>query len=169
MDLAEEGFDVVVRLTDHPPEALAARPLGEVEFVLCAAPAYLDRHGAPLHPGDLARHNCICQGHPAAQESWRFESEAGAMRVRVAGNAAVSGSQAVRQLLLAGLGCGILPDFVAAEDLHRRRLIPLMPGYRPIGPFRKLHALYLPSRQGDAKVRAWIDYLAAAWAGSPST
>lgn len=159
VDLAEEGFDVVLRLTDHPSEALAARPLGEVGFVLCAAPSYLERHAAPVHPDDLTQHNCIRQGLPASQEPWRFESEGGPVRVRVAGNAVVSGSEAVRQLLLAGLGCGILPDFVAVADLDAGRLVRLMPDHPPLGPFRRLNALYLPSRQGDAKVRALIDYL----------
>jgi len=81
--------------------------------------------------------------------------------VRVDGNAVVGGSEAVRHLLIAGLGCGIVPDFVVADDLRDGRLLNLLPAYRPVGNFNNLYALYLPSRQGNAKVRAFIDHLLA--------
>lgn len=164
VDLAEEGFDVVLRLTDYPPEGLAARSLGTVRFLLCAAPAYLARCGEPVTPQDLIGHNCIRLGHPTLQDHWRFSTPSGAVSVRVDGNVAVSGSEAVRQLLLAGLGCGIVPDFVAVEDVRAGRLRELLPGCLPEGPFRQIHALYLPARQASAKVRAFVDYLVEAFA-----
>jgi len=159
VDLAEEGFDVVLRLTDLPPETLATRHLATVSFVLCAAPEYLARGGQPVRPEDLAGHNCICQGHPKVLRDWRFTGPTGEVTQRVDGNVWVNGSEAVRHLLLAGLGCSILPDFVVADDLRTGRLISLMPSYRPLGNFNNLHALYLPSRQGNPKVRALIDWL----------
>jgi DNA-binding transcriptional LysR family regulator len=159
VDLAEEGFDVVLRLTDQPPETLAARHLATVCFVLCAAPDYLVRRDQPERPEDLAGHNCICQGHPKVLRDWRFTGPTGEVTQRVDGNALVNGSEAVRQLLIAGLGCGVLPDFVVADDLRGGRLTRLMPSYRPLGNFNNLHALYQPSRQGNPKVRAFIDWL----------
>ncbi len=159
VDLAEEGFDVVLRLTDQPPDTLAARHLGPVRFVLCAAPDYLACHEAPLRPEDLSTHNCIRQGHPLLLSDWRFSGPEGETTVRVAGNVVVNGSEAVRQSLLAGLGCGVVPDFVVAEDLRAGNLASLLPAHRPLGNFNNLYALYLPSRQGNAKVRAFIDWL----------
>jgi DNA-binding transcriptional LysR family regulator len=53
----------------------------------------------------------------------------------------------------------VVPDFVAADDLREGRLVSLLPGYRPLGNFNNLYALYLPSRQGNTKVRAFIDWL----------
>lgn len=161
VDLAEEGFDVVLRLTDHPPEALAARHLAKVRFILCAAPDYLARHGEPRQPEDLAGHNCIRRNHPVVESDWRFIGPAGPVTTRVDGNVLVGGGEAVRQLLVAGLGCGIAPDFVVAEDLRAGHLVNLLPEYQPLGRFNNLYALYLPSRQGNPKVRAFIDHLAA--------
>ncbi len=161
VDLAEEGFDLVLRLTDQPPETLAARHLAPVSFVLCAAPAYLSRHGEPQQPQDLAGHNCVCQGNSPALRDWRFAGPTGEVTQRVDGNVLVNGSEAVRRLLIAGLGCGILPDFVVADDLRAGRLRSLLPKHRPLGNFNNVYALYLPSRHGNAKVRAFIDWLVA--------
>jgi len=161
VDLAEEGFDLVLRLTDHPPETLAARHLSGVRFMLCAAPEYLMRRGQPERPEDLAGHNCICQGHPSPLRDWRFAGPAGEMTQRVDGNVLVNGSEAVRHLLIAGLGIGLLPDFVVAEDLRAGRLRSLLSRHRPLGNFNNVYALYLTSRQGNTKVRAFIDWLVA--------
>lgn len=159
VDLAEEGFDVVLRLTDQPPETLAVRHLAQVRFVLCAAPEYLAQRGQPERPEDLAEHNCICQGHPKVLRDWRFTGPNGEVTQRVDGNALVNGSEAVRHLLIAGLGCSILPDFAVLDDLRTGRLVNLMPGYRALGNFNNVYALYQPSRQGNPKVRAFIDWL----------
>lgn len=165
VDLAEEGFDLVLRLTDQPPESLAARPLGRVAFTLCAAPAYLARHLPPQRPEELAGHNCIRQGAPQVRSTWRFIGAAGESTVRVSGNVAVGGGEEARQLLLAGVGCGVLPDYVVADDLAAGQLCALLPDWRPLGPFNQIHALYLPNRQGDSKLRACIDdLLARLWA-----
>lgn len=159
VDLAEEGFDLVLRYTDRPPEGLAARRLAGVEFVLCASPDYLARHPAPDSPADLSDHNCVRQGHPRAATEWLFDGPAGPEKVGIDGNAVVGGSEAARALLLAGLGCGILPGFMVAADLAAGRLVRLLPDYRPRGRYANLYALYLPSRQGNPKVRACIDWL----------
>lgn len=159
VDLAEEGFDLVLRFTDHPPETLAARRLAPVRFMPCASPDYLARQGTPCRPMDLAAHNCIRQGYPRPVPAWTFDGPDGPVKVAINGNAVASGSEAVRALLLAGLGCGILPDFMVDEDIAAGRLLALLPEYTPQARYTNLFALYLPSRQGNPKVRVFIDWL----------
>lgn len=159
VDLAEEGFDLVLRFTDHPPETLAARRMSAVHFVPCASPDYLARHGTPTQPADLATHNCIRQGYPQPVSAWTFDGPDGAVKVAIDGNAVVSGSEAVRELLLAGLGCGILPGFMVDADIAAGRLMALLPEHTPQARYTNLFALYLPSRQGNPKVRVFIDWL----------
>jgi DNA-binding transcriptional LysR family regulator len=159
VDLADEGFDIVLRLTDDPPQAAVARRLLAVEFVLCASPGYLRRCGAPTQISDLAKHNCIRQGHPVAVSEWKFTDKKRSERVTVQGNAVLTGSEPIRTLLLAGVGCGILPDFLVADDLRKKKLVRLLPEWRTSAAFSSLYALYLPTRQGNPKVRAFIDFL----------
>lgn len=159
VDLAEEGFDLVLRFTDHPPETLAARRLAAVHFVPCASPDYLARYGTPTQPADLAAHNCIRQGYPQPVSAWTFDGPDGTVKVAIDGNAVASGSEAVRELLLAGLGCGILPGFMVDADIASGRLVALLPKHTPQARYTSLFALYLPSRHGNPKVRVFIDWL----------
>ncbi len=159
VDLADEGYDLVLRLTDHPADGLAARKLASIRHVLCAAPDYLERFGQPKTPSDLLSHNCICQRQPGQTMAWRFRGPDGAASVKVAGNVIVSNSLAARTLVLGGLGCGLLPDFMVDAEIAAGRLVRLLPDYQPVGPFGSVHALYLPSRQGSPKVRAFIDWM----------
>ncbi len=159
VDLAEEGFDIVLRLTDDPPATSVARQVLAVEFVLCASPAYVRRRGRPQRPADLSDHNCIRQGHPVSVDTWHFTGAHGSEQVKVHGNMVLTGSEPIRSLLLEGLGCGILPDFLVADDLRRKKLVRLLPDWQPRARFTTLYALYLPTRQGNPKVRAFIDFL----------
>ncbi len=159
VDLAEEGIDLVLRFTDQPAEGLAARRIAAIHFVPCASPGYLARRGTPRHPSDLAEHNCVRQGHPRPVSAWTFTGPEGLVKVAIDGNAVVSGSEAVRELLLAGLGVGILPGFMVDADLAAGRLVHLLPDHTPRARYENLYALYPPSRQGNPKVRAFIDWL----------
>lgn len=159
VDLAEEGYDLVLRLTDGPPEGLAARRLAEVQHVLCASPGYLDKHGQPREPEDLLSHNCIRQGRHSRSAVWHFQGPEGMVSTKVTGNAIVSSSLASRALVLDGVGCGLLPDFMVKAEIAAGGLVLLMPDYRPSGSFGNVFALYLPSRQSNPKVRAFIDWM----------
>lgn len=163
VDLAEEGYDLVLRLTDRPAEGLVARKLARVSHVLCASREYLDRHGKPAIPTDLRTHNCI--RHSPLSE-WRFQGANGIEAVAIKGNAIVSTNLASLTLVGAGVGCGLLPDFVVRAELATGRLVPLLPDYTPIGPFGNLFALYLPGRQVNPKVRAFVDWLIEETKGS---
>lgn len=64
-DLIEDGFDLLIKVTDQPPEGLAGKPLGPVRQLLCASPAYLEQQGTPQHPQELLRHSCVYLGEHA--------------------------------------------------------------------------------------------------------
>jgi len=73
VDLTEEGYDLALRITREPAPNVVARKLADIRFQVCGAPAYLERHGTPSQPADLARHRCL--GYPASvtpSSAWRF-------------------------------------------------------------------------------------------------
>ena len=63
-----------LRLTGRPPEGLVARRLLDIEFRVCASPAYLARHGTPRRPSELTAHNCLLYGHEGFGNLWRFRA-----------------------------------------------------------------------------------------------
>jgi DNA-binding transcriptional LysR family regulator len=159
VDLAEEGFDVAIRLTYDPPPNVVARKLTTVSWLTCAAPAYLERHGAPRTPQELRGRNCLFYSFLESSIEWRFRSPQGEAKVRVAGNFTANNSEAIREATLAGLGIALLPSFIVAGDLRENRLQVVLGGYEVEGAVANdVYALYLPTRYVSPKVRAFVDF-----------
>jgi len=72
--LTEEHVDVAVRIGELPDSALVATRVGEIRRVVCASPRYLASHGVPVHPRDLARHQCISFEGITSARTWYFGS-----------------------------------------------------------------------------------------------
>jgi DNA-binding transcriptional LysR family regulator len=159
VDLAEEGFDVAIRLTEEPPQNVVARKLTTIRWVTCAAPDYVARHGAPRVPQDLQSHNCLFYSFLESSIEWRFRSARGDLTVRAAGNFTANNSEALREAAVRGLGVALLPTFTVAGDLREGRLRPVLEDYEVEGAVANdVYALYLPTRYLSPKVRAFIDF-----------
>lgn len=160
VDLAEEGYDLAIRLTQKPGENLVARKLASIRYVICASPDYFTQVGVPKTPADLARHNCVTYGSESLGERWQFEGPQGRIAVRVKGNFQINSSEAIRQALLDGIGIALVPTLTVGADLQSGALKIVMRRYRPVGPFSSdAYAVYLPNRQLSPKVRVFIDFL----------
>jgi len=158
VDLAEDGYDLAIRLTAHPPERHVARPLRRIRRVACAAPAYLERHGIPQHPHDLTGHNCLVYVQAEGANLWEFEQDGRALAVAVRGNVRSNSTDTLRQASLQGLGIIRVRDYVVSQDLQTGALREILPSFAP--PSRaELYALYLPNRHLPPKARVFIDYL----------
>lgn len=169
VDLAEEGFDVVLRLTHKPSDGLVARRLAAIRFVLCASPAYLSANGEPQTVADIAGHRCLRFGYLQSPDRWRFRHTVqGEVEVETRGSLrfesglTANSSESLRVAALAGMGLAVLPTYAIGADLRARRLQAVLPGWQPIGGLADadtLYAVYLPSRHPAPKVRALIDFM----------
>lgn len=160
VDLAEEGFDIAIRISDRLPDGVVARRLADVQYAVCASPEHLARSPRVQRIADLAGCNCLTYRSDDRADHWSFETAAGVERVSVQGNFLVNSSEGVRQAVLDGLGIGLLPTFAIREELARGALVRLLPDVRALGPFGgAIHAIWLPDRQLPRKVRAFLDYL----------
>lgn len=164
VDLAEEGWDLAIRIGSLRDSSMMARKLAPNRLVVCAAPSYLARHGMPRSVFDLAAHNCL--GYTLSQQAsaaeWLFGAE-GEIRVQVNGTLRANNGDALRAATLAGLGLSRQPTFIIADDLRSGALVAL-PLDQPEIKTSAVHAVYLPDRRPPAKVRAFIDFLAARFA-----
>jgi DNA-binding transcriptional LysR family regulator len=118
VDLIGEGFDAALRIAALPDSSLVARRLCAVKPHLVAAPSYLSRHGTPRHPLQLAEHSCLGYAYQQTPGIWRFTSGSGEVAsVRVTGRLGLNNGDAMMPALIAGLGLGVLPDFILRDAL----------------------------------------------------
>ncbi len=160
VDIVEGGFDLAIRVRTLEDSALIARRLAPCNNVLCAAPEYLKAHGTPESPDDLLKHNCLQYAYASSIHTWSFEgSPAGGapISLETTGNYQVNNSEALREALIAGVGIGRLPTFIAGADIAAGKLIPLLPGYRL--PSQTIYAIFPERRHLPAKVRAFVDFV----------
>lgn len=166
VDLVDRNVDVDIRIGKLVDSSLVARKLADAERMLCAAPAYLEARPPVTGPGDLAAHNCLTYRINVGQTVWRFIDTDGTMQeVLVAGSLQSDNGLALLNATLAGVGVALMPDWAISEALADGRLRRLLPQYRVshIEFDNGVYAVYQRTLM-SAKVRAFIDFLAATFA-----
>ena len=165
VNLVEEGFDVGVRIGQLPDSSVIARKLAAVRLVTCASPDYLQAAGLPATPQDLAKHEAILDNNMRDPTVWTYGEGGENYDVRVRGRLRFGGADACVAAARRGLGITRTPAFAAAEDLRAGRLTPLLCAYE--AQLIHVHAVYPHARHLAAKVRVFVDFLAARYAGEP--
>lgn len=128
IDLVGEGFDAAIRIGVLADSALMARRLCGMPLHLVGAPAYLKAHGRPKHPLQLGEHICFSYTYQLTHETWRFRKQTGEVAtVRPKGPLRVNNGEAMLPSLLAGLGLGVLPEFIVRDALRAKTLEILLP------------------------------------------
>jgi DNA-binding transcriptional LysR family regulator len=166
VDLVGEGYDLAVRISRGGSQALVARRLAASRNIVCAAPDYIARRGAPQTPADLLNHDCIGYSGAATADEWHLADESSQPHaVKVPCVMHSNNGDTVRAAALAGLGIIWQPTFLIGGDLRQGRLVPLLPGYRMADI--DVLAVYPSRRYLSAKVRVMVDFLAEAFRGTP--
>ncbi|GAB4566086.1 MAG: LysR family transcriptional regulator [Haliangiales bacterium] len=164
VDLAREGFDVVVRnaaLTGSM-SSLRARRLARDRRVVCAAPSYLERHGVPEQPGELAQHECVVLHD---HSTWIVGGPDGPQSVRVRGRLRVSDGLSMLAAAEDGLGVVLISRWAASAALACGQLVPILTAF-PVISEHAIWALYLDGVVSP-KVRAFIDFFADRFGDPP--
>lgn len=159
LDVVHEGFDLAIRVGEVRESRLVARPLGTLEYALFACPRYLARMGEPADLEALRAHSLVMFSGGSQRAGWHLvpADDATAPPVKLTGPARlrVNNSFSVRDALLRSLGIGALPLLVAGDAVRAGRLVPVLPGWRPVS--MPVHAIYASNRFLSPKVRAFID------------
>ena len=156
VDLIEEGYDLAIRTGPTSGAGLIAWPLMPLDYVLCAAPSYLSRHGVPNAPLDLSTHHCI-SGTETLGANWRFDGPDGPTAVPIFGRLQVNNAMLRCGAARAGAGVLLCADYLVADDFASGRLVQLLPDYKPEGS--TLHAVSPTYRAGSPKVRSLVNHL----------
>jgi len=164
VDLVSEGYDLAIRITRQLQESsLISRKLASSRVVMCASSDYLQKHGVPQSPGELANHEMISYSYWAPGDRLQLASEDKAEGVKVSPRLRVNNGDTCRAAALAGMGIILQPTFIVAKDLSAGNLVEILPEWHSdeVG----IYAVYPVRRHLSGKVRALVDYLSDAFRG----
>ena len=164
IDPATSGADVTIRIGATPDSRLVARKLADVRRVAFASASYLEMHGQPAAPGDLAAHACIVRTGVPNPYRWTFTSRTGEdVSVVVSGRFESDQVAAANGAVLGGLGIGLAAFWQIRDAIDAGHVRIVLPDYEP-APL-PLFALWPRTRKMPARTRLFIDFLAARMAG----
>ena len=162
--ITDDTYDVCIRFGEPPDTRVIAKRLAPNRRLLCAAPAYLAEHGLPSSPADLVRHNCIgIRQGDEAYGVWRLSHRRGtssdAQAVRVHGNLTTNDGEIAVKWALDGHGILMRAEWDIRDFLADGRLIQVLPEYDT--PSADIYAMYAQRHQLSARIRAFVEFLAA--------
>lgn len=161
VDLFEQRTDVAIRSGPMKSSGLMARKLGQTTLKIVATPGYLERHGTPRTPDDLARHRSVGFGYSRQMDGWPLRIDGQTQVFTVPGPVKVSDGDSVYGLCLAGVGLARLAHYMISNDIAAGRLVPVLEDWNP-HDIEEMHAVYLG--QGGhmpGRIRAFLDFLSA--------
>ncbi|HXZ08633.1 MAG TPA: substrate binding domain-containing protein, partial [Paraburkholderia sp.] len=155
-----------IRIGRLQDPGLVTRRLARCRMVVCASPAYLERHGTPRKPDDLRRAQRLAFSEAVSAGDWTLVDAKNRAHVidgpcRMAAN----NTQMLLAAALAGAGIAYGPSFVFGEHLARGELVALLPAYR--ASELAIQAVYPSARRIPLKVRRFVDYLAETFGDEP--
>lgn len=160
VDIVGQGMDFAIRHGVLADSSLRAKSLGENRRVVCAAPAYLAAHGTPVHPDELAAHDCIVMRFGQnIDRDWPFLIDGVMRKVTVHEQRVVNDGGLVRQWCREGRGIALKSIRDVANDLATGALVELLEDFSAGGT--ALQIVYPPSAVQPRRVRMLIDRIAA--------
>jgi DNA-binding transcriptional LysR family regulator len=156
-DLLKENIDLAIRIGVVKSEGLVAVSLGSSMRRVYAAPTYLDRHGLPGKPADLAYHNCIAFTLLEHYDRWHFTHGAQGLDVTIKGNVTSNSSEAIREMVLAGLGVSLSPEWLFAADVQQGNVRSVLDDYQTTA--LPVSAVFSRERRRSARTMAFVDFL----------
>jgi len=165
IDLVANRVDVAIRICQPADSSLIMRRIAPANFYLCTTPSYLERHGCPENPGDLAHHQLLAC---FSDSNWNFAGPEMIESIPVRSIIKTKCNEVVLEALLAGMGIGLCASWDVADGLASGKLVNLLQGY-PTLRDSSLHALYPSRRQLSASVRSFVDHLCEAHRQEPNS
>lgn len=158
-DVMRDEVDIAVRVMAEPPPSLVARDLGNVRYLACASREYAAEHGVPTGLAQLATAPVVTAGVVGRQ--LRLRAYQGGEREDVILEPTLISEHFpfLRKAILAGLGVGIVPDYVVEDEIATGEVVTTLDDYRLSIFGTNLYLLYMPDRHQIRAVRTCIDFL----------
>lgn len=159
VNLAEEGFDLAIRIGEIRDHDLVAKPLCQYRMAICAAPEYLAKYGTPDTPQDLAKHRCLSHMVWNARNEWRLPGAEAQSTWRRDPVLSCNDGLGLKMAALAGAGLLLQPEILLADELASGRLIRVLEAWLPEP--RPVHLLFRQDLRPLPKLSEFIRHLQA--------
>ncbi len=157
-NLITQGIDLSLRIGPAPDDAgYVTVPLTNAPQVLVASESYLQAHGTPQTPANLASHNCLVHSLKSPTNIWRFSGAAGEISVRVRGTLCANFGDALKQAALLGHGISMHPYYMVSDELRTKRLVVVLPDYEPLA--LEIYVVYPTREHLPARTRRLLEFL----------
>jgi DNA-binding transcriptional LysR family regulator len=165
VDLVAQGVDLAIRIAELRDSSLKARHICPIRLMLCASPAYLERHGTPRNPDDLAGHRILHYDIGGGSVLRLADGRGGEQQVHVEPQLVANNGDFLCDMAISGHGIILTPTFIAWQALATGELQALMSDYWP--PPLNAYAVYPQTRYLSRRARSFIDFLAERFGTNP--
>ena len=153
VDLIAEGFDCAIRVGYLPDSNLIAKRIGPIYGKLVASPGYIEAHGAPRTPAEIAAHQALTRD----TQAWQFVDGDKIITINPQGRFKADNGMALAVAAVAGLGIAWLPDCIIYDYVASGALVPIMTTYPP--PTAGAYVVRPPGQHPTRKVRVLTELL----------
>ncbi len=158
-DLMRDEVDIAIRVIPEPPQTLVAHELGAVRYLACASRGYAAAHGLPTQLDQLRTAPLITAGVMGRQ--LRVSAYLGNERREITLEPTLISEHFpfLRQAILAGLGVGLVPDYVVQDAVQSGEILTVLDEYRLSIFGTQMFMLYMPDRHKTRAARTFIDFI----------
>lgn len=158
VDLAGEGFDCAVRVGDLPDSSLVSVRMADNRRLCVATPRYLQRHGTPQHPSELARFDCLTLSSDASQtRGWAFQIDGELVHLKPGGPLDCSDGQVLHDWCLDDYGIAWRSTWEVESEIASGHLVAVLEAFA--APPNGIYAVFPQRKHLPLRVRLWIDFL----------
>lgn len=158
-----DDMDIAIQFGSLSDSSLVARKIASSRRILCASPAYIKRHGAPVAPDGIAAHRLLSYSIPG-RETWAFVEDGKARQIRVESKVSADQADFLLELARAGMGIARLPEFQVIGDFTTGRLVPVLAEFCAREP---IYAIARTRRNLSPRLRVFIDFVEQKLRGAP--
>jgi len=155
VSMIDEGIDVAIRIGHLPDSGLTATRVGQVRRVICGSPAYFEKHGVPMTPGDLSKHRIVASTSAWTSLEWRFGVQKKSA-VHVSPRLFCNTNEAAISAAARGWGLTRVLSYQIAPQLEAGELRTILASYEEEA--LPIHVVHPEGRYASAKVRSFIDF-----------
>lgn len=155
VDLLSENVDLAIRAGELQDSSMIGKKIGSTYFVPVASPKYIKKHGAPSHPRELLKHNCL-QFTPIGIDHWKLVGPKGSLNVALPGKTIINHLEMIKTICLMGDGIAYLPTSLVFSEVKAGKLIRILPEWR--SAYTPVHFIYPAQRYVTPKLSSFIDH-----------